>query len=289
MNFQTNFSRLNSLKAALAVAALARVFDVSAQDHGHLYISAQSQQGGAQLYFDNGGIFDLASGYVKTLLFNTNAASRYVSRYDGNITITPRSTNTLRGADYGPNAAAPGSVIYCQITRVDGPLGGAFEFWENTGSEPALSIPVGNGPTNLVKFSQSTGAPGDDPWGHIHGRRFTATAPGIYRVTFRAFELSTNGPAGGPIHAPSEPITIAFQADFAITSIARTNNLATVKFGTAVTHDFTVQASTNLLSSNSWVNISAKLRGNDYFQTVQDPNATGAAKFYRVLVEPFVP
>ena len=289
MNSKTNLFRLNSLKAALAVAGLALVFDVSAQDHGHLYISAQSQQPGAQLYFDNGGIFDLASGYVKTLLFNTNTASRYVGRYDGNITITPRSTNTLRGAYYGPNAAAPGSVIYFQIQRVEGPAGGAFEFWESTGTEPAFIIPVGNGPTNLVKVSQSTGAPGDDPWGHIHGRRFTATAPGVYRVSFRAFEVSTNGPAGGPIHTESEPITIAFQADFVIASIARTNNLAAVKFGTAVTHDFTVQASTNLLSSNSWVNISAKLRGNDYLQTVQDPSATGAAKFYRVLVEPFVP
>ena len=288
MNILTNFLRLHSLKAALTVAALVLASAASAQDHGHLYISARSQQPGAQLYFDNAGIFDLASGYVKTILFNTNAASRYVGRYDGNITITPRSTNTLRGADYGPNAAAPGSVIYFQITHVDGPAGGAFEFWESTGTEPALSVPVGNGPTNLVKISQSTGAPGDDPWGHIHGRRFTSTAPGIYNVTFRAFELSTNGPAGAPIHTPSEPLTIAFQADFAIASITRTSNIATVKFGTAITHDFTVQGSTNLLSSNSWVNISTKLRGNDYFQTVQDP-AAGTSKFYRVLVEPFVP
>lgn len=289
MNFETRFSRPHFLKAALAVAALALASAVSAQDHGHLYISARSQQAGAQLYFDNAGIFESASGYVKTLLFNTNAASRYAGRHDGNITITPRSTNTLRGSDYGPNAAAPGSVIYFQITRVEGPAGGAFEFWESTGTEPVLAVPTGSGSTNLVKVSQSTGAPGDDPWGHIHGRRFTATAPGIYNVTFRAFELSTNGPAGGPIHTPSEPIAITFQAGFTIASIARTNNIATVKFGTALTHDFTVQANTNLLSSNGWVNVSAKLRGNDYFQSVQDPNATAAGKFYRILVEPFVP
>ena len=50
-----------------------------------------------------------------------------------------------------------------------------------------------------------------------------------------------------------------------------------------------VQASTNLLVTNGWVNISAKLRGTDYFQSVQDAAATNAMKFYRVLVEPFVP
>jgi hypothetical protein len=286
MNSQNTLSRL---KTWIAAGVLALAFGASAQDHGHLYISARTQQHGSPLYFDNANIFEMPSGYVKTLLLNTNPASRYLGRYDGNITITPRSTNTLRGADYGPDAALPGSVIHVQFTRVDGPAGGAFEFWENTGTEPALSIPVGQGVTNLIKVSQSTGAPGDDPWGHIHGRRFTATVPGLYFVTVRAHDLSTNGLAGAPNHTPGPAMIIACQADFAIASIARTNNVATVKFGTALTHDFTVQANTNLLSSNTWVNISAKLRGTDYFQTVQDPNATHATKFYRVLTEPFVP
>jgi hypothetical protein len=276
-------------KAITAGAAMAFIVSTQAQDHGHLYISAYSQQAGAQLYFDNGGIFETASGYVKTLNLNTNPASRYVGRYDGNITITPRSTNVLRGADYGPNAAAPGSVIYFQITHVSGPAGGTFEFWENTGTQPSFSVPVGAGATNKVKVTEALGAPGDDPHGHIHGRRFTATRPGLYEVTFSALDISTNGPAGGANHIASAPIRIMFQAGFAMASVKRTNRTATVRFGTATTHDFTVQANTNLLSSNGWVNISARLRGNDYFQSVQDIGATNSAKFYRVLVEPFVP
>ena len=272
------------ISAVLVVSAVVR-----AQDHGHLYISAYSQNPGAQLYFDNGNTFEVSSGYAKTLLLNTNPASRYFGRYDGNITVTPRSTNILRGADYGPNAPAPGSVIYFQITNVSGPVNGAFEFWESTGTSPAVSIPAGSGATNLVKVSQSTGAPDDDPWGHIHGRRFTATEPGIYFVTLRALDLSTNGPGGAPNHAPSAPLTIAFQAGFAIASVTRTNNVATVRFGTAVTHDFTVQANTNLFFSNGWFNVSARLRGTDYFQSVQDNAATNSARFYRVVAEPFVP
>lgn len=289
LNLNAKLTKRLSWNALLATAVLAIVAGARAQDHGHLYIGAYSKQPGAQLYFDNATIFDLASGYVKTLAFNSNSASRYVGRYDGNITVTPRSTNTLRGADYGANAAAPGSVIYFQITHVDGPTGSAFEFWENTGTQPAFRVPTGGSATSMVKVTEALGAPGDDPYGHIHGRRFTATVPGIYRVTLVAFDISTNGPAGGANHTPSAPITIAFQAGFAIGSVTRTNNIATVRFGTAATHDFTLQANTNLLSSNGWVNISAKLRGNDYFQSVQDPNATPATKFYRILTEPFVP
>ena len=287
LNYQ--FSQTLSLRGLVAGMVLALALHAVAQDHGHLYISAYSQQPGAQLYFDNGGIFELTSGYVKTLVLNTNSASRYVGRYDGNITVTPRSTNTLRGADYGTNAAAPGSVIYFQIGRVEGPAGGAFEFWESTGTVPAISIAVGSGGTNLVKVTEAAGAPGDDPYGHIHGRRFTATVPGIYRATIRALDISTNGPAGGPNHTPSAPITIAFQADFNIASVSRTNSVATVKFGTATTHDCTLQANTNLLLSNGWVDVGSKLRGTDYFQSVQDAAATNSARFYRVLAEPFVP
>ena len=289
LNKITELSRFFSWKPLAASAALAFATSVQAQDHGHLYISAYSQQQDAQLYFDNAPIFETASGYVKTLLLNTNPASRYVGRYDGGITFTPRSTNILRGADYGPNAAAPGTLVYFQITHVDGPPGGAFEFWESTNNFPAFSVLSGSGATNTVKITETNGAPGGDPYGHIHGRRFTATQPGLYRVAFRAWDYSTNGLGGGPKHTPSAPLTIVFQAGFALESVKRTNQVATIRFGTALTHDCTVQASTNLLSTNNWVNISPKLRGTDYFQSVQDIAATNAMKFYRVLVEPFVP
>lgn len=289
MKFLTRKIKIQTAARWLSMAAAAALLtSARAQDHGHLYISAYSQQAGAQLYFDNGNIFQSSSGYVKTLLLNSNPASRFLGRYDGNITVTPRSTNVLQGADYGANAAAPGSVIYFQIQHVAGPPGGVFEFWETTGTSPFLTVPVGGSATNLIKVTQANGEPGGNPWGHIHGRRFTTTVPGIYHVTFGAYDVSTNGPAAGPNHTPSAPITIAFQAGFPLASIARTNHLTTVKFATAVTHDFTVQASTNLTSSN-WFNISGKLRGTDYFQTVQDTSATGETRFYRVWVEPYVP
>jgi hypothetical protein len=289
LSLKIKLTELLSSKLSLAGAALAMVSGAVAQDHGHLYISAYSKNAGAQLYFDNGGIFEDTNGYVKTLVKNTNTASRFFGRYDGNITFTPRSTNTLRGADYAATAAAPGSVIYFQITQVEGPVGGAFEFWESTGTQPALVIPVGSGATNLIKITEASGDSNGDPYGHIHGRRFTASVPGIYRATFRAWDLSTNGPSAGPIHTPSEVLPIHFQAGFSIASVKRTNDVATVKFGTATTHDFVLQSSTNLLSSSNWVNVSSQSRGNDYFQSVQDTVATNTTKFYRVQATLFVP
>jgi hypothetical protein len=281
--------QLFSLKSLLACAALASAGGAWAQDHGHLYISAYSTNAGAQLYFDNGDIFAATSTYVKTLNFQSSAASRYFGHYDGNITVTPRSFSTGHGADYGPFAAAPGSVIHFQITDVKGPAGGAFEFWETTGSAPAFSIPVGGGASNLVKVTLANGAPGDNPYGHIHGRRFTATSPGIYSVTFRAFDLSTNGPGGGAIHTPSDPLTIVFQAGFNIASVARTNNVATIKIGTALSHNFTVLGTTNILDTNAWTTVASTGRGDDHFRTVQDSAATNAMKMYRVVATPFVP
>lgn len=288
-SLKNKLSEFLFLKSLLAGAALALVTGAAAQDHGHLYISAESKNAGTRLYFDNGGIFDAPSAYVKTLVLNTNPASRFFGRYDGNITFTPRSTNILRGADYAETAAAPGSVIHFQIMQVEGPAGGAFQYWESTGTQPAFNIPVGSGATNFVKITEALGEPNGDPYGHIHGRRFTATVPGLYRATFRASDLSTNGLSAGPIHVPSAPLQIHFQAGFSIASIRRNNGVSTVRFGTATTHDFTVQSNTNLASLNGWVNVAGPARGTDYFQSVPDPAATNGMKFYRVQATLFVP
>lgn len=64
----------------------------------------------------------------------------------------------------------------------------------------------------LFPLSESDGSPESDPYGHIHGRRFTATKPGVYTAWFRAFDTSVNGANGGPIHAPSEALPIRFLA-----------------------------------------------------------------------------
>jgi hypothetical protein len=266
----------------LAVLTLALVGEsVVAQDHGHLNIGAMGTNQNDQLIFENGGIFETGYGYVKTLIY-TNAF-RYAGYYQGNITLTGLAA-TPDHLGPVPNAAALGSQLYAQLVSVDGPTGGEFAFWESGATTPTVSLATGTTGTNLWRVSENDGSPGSDPYGHIHGRRFTATKPGIYTVGFRALDLSSNGAGSGPIHSPSDVLKVFFQADINMASVTRTGNVATVIFGGMANWDFTLQCSTNL-SPKNWFDVGST-PGADALQTITDSEATNAMRSYRVLMVP---
>jgi hypothetical protein len=73
----------------------------------------------------------------------------------------------------------------------------------------------------LSDASLGGGQPGADPFGHIHGRRFTADKAGVYTVGFKAYDISTNGTAGSPIHTAAEILDIVFQAGYNLTTLTR--------------------------------------------------------------------
>src|SRR5688572_30712367 len=181
---------------------------LQAQDHGHLRIAAHGTNQDAQLYFFNYTDFASTSSYVKTLVF-TNGG-RYAGYFNQNITLTVQAATPAYG---GPETDAPafGSYVRAAILSVKGPAGGEFAFWESGATNPTLSLVSGGTGTNSYNVTQTDGTPGADPFGHVHGRRFTATKPGIYTVAFQAFDASTNGLNGGPIHAPSAIIEVSFQ------------------------------------------------------------------------------
>ena len=62
----------------------------------------------------------------------------------------------------------------------------------------------------LSAAMDGAGQPGGDPFGHLHGRRWTFTDPGTYTIGFRAIDTSVNGLGGGPIHASSEILYMNF-------------------------------------------------------------------------------
>src|SRR5262245_42533351 len=188
---------------APALALILGASPVAAQDHGHLRIAANSTNQGAQLYFYNGADFASTSRYVKTLVF-TNAG-RYANYFQQNITFTVQAATSAYGGPE-PDAPAFGSYMRARIFSVAGPEGGVFAFWESGATTPTISLGSGQTGTNSYNVTQTDGSPSADPFGHIHGRRFTATKPGIYTVAFQAFDASTNGAQGGPIHTPSEII-----------------------------------------------------------------------------------
>jgi hypothetical protein len=258
------------------------VHHAAGQDHGHLRIGAYSPTPGAQLYFYNGADFASTSGYVKTLVF-TNSG-RYSNYYQANITVTVQAVTPEYGGPE-PDAPALGSYIRAVIAAVEGPPGGAFGFWESGASSPTISVASGQTATNNFNVTQTDGSPTADPFGHIHGRRFTATMPGIYTVTFRAFDSSSNGADGGPIHTPSETIKINFQAGVNIASIVSTNASDAIKFGALANYNFWLESTSNLNDSTSWKETAGPMAGTDYFQTFTEVPDSNTTRFYRIKME----
>ncbi len=115
------------------------------------------------------------------------------------------------------NFAHSGAYIWTEIIAVAGPPGGRFGFWERgtpiDQEQPSVSLEA-NQPTGNPSMVVSGGidAADQDPYGHIHGRAWTADRPGDYHVTFRFVDRSTTGPGGGPWHPPSAPFVFHFRA-----------------------------------------------------------------------------
>jgi len=272
----------NPITSLLAVFTLALVAESAvAQDHGHLNIGATGTNQNDQLIFENGGIFETGYGYIKTLTYTNEF--RYAGFHQGNITLTGLAATPAHLGPV-PNAAAPGSQLYVQLVSVDGPPDGEFAFWESGATTPTISLACGTTGTNMWRVSENDGSPGTDPYGHIHGRRFTATKPGIYAVDFRALDMSNNGTGGGPIHTPSDALKVYFQAGINMASITRTGSVAAVTFGGMANWDFALQCSTNLVAS-SWFDIGS-VPGADALQLIIDANATSGLRLYRVRATP---
>jgi hypothetical protein len=259
--------------------SLAVIVTAHAQDHGHLNIGSTGVNQNDPLIFDNGDIFETATNYVKTLTFATSGA--YAGYYAGNITFTALAA-TAAHASPEPNAAALGSQIHAQLVAVSGPAGGVFSFWNTGATNPTISLATGSTGTNTWVVSENDGSPGTDPYGHIHGRRFTATKPGIYTVSFRAFDFSTNGAGGGPIHLPSQIIQIYFQAGVNIKTIEPDVNRTRVTYSAPVGKSWVVEASDRVGTNAVWNTISASVAGDDYFHEFEDEEPVLGNRFYRM-------
>jgi hypothetical protein len=249
-----------------------------AQDHGHLNVGAVGTNQDDPLTFDNAAIFEIAANYVKTLTF-TNS-STYAGYYQGNITLTVLAA-TADHAGPEPDAPALGSQIFAQLVSVDGPAGGVFAFWDTGATNPTISLACGSTGTNIFRLSENDGSPGSDPYGHIHGRRFTATKPGIYTVGFRALDYSTNGVGGGPIHTPSAVTRIYFQADVNLKGIEPDVDHSRVTFSAPVGKSWLVEAADSPGTNATWTTIGAPVAGDDYFHEIIDDTPVAGQRFYR--------
>jgi hypothetical protein len=100
-------------------------------------------------------------------------------------------------------------------------------------------------------------------------------------VGFRVIDLSTNGLGGTPIHSPSDILPVRFQAGLRIENIQSLTNRVSVSFRSPPGISNVLQATDSLTSSN-WQPVGVPLRGNNNLQVVNETNAPGSYRFYRL-------
>ncbi|MBL9174880.1 MAG: hypothetical protein JNL10_15185, partial [Verrucomicrobiales bacterium] len=184
-----------------------------------------------------------------------------------------------------------GTHVEAIVETVDGPQGGEFGFWETPGDEePAtqltFSVPVGETQgTRHFPVSENDGSPDADPYGHFHGRVFSATEPGIYRIGFRFVDTSTNGPDSGPLHSPSPRFFLQFQAGVTLAGIADSSEGPELLFAAANDFRYVLESSPVLNDSAAWAPVGDPMIGDNHLHTIAAPPVDGA-RFYRLRREP---
>jgi hypothetical protein len=283
----TNWRFLIVMLSVLAGAAS----EVRAQ-HSHVNAGALGTTNRAPLYFVNGDSFVASSGFVFTSVLRTNGLA--VGFYDSSSSVT--FTAAFGDGSDGPPAAY-GAQLALVIKSISGPQGGAFAFWESfqgyceqSGESVTFSLPVGttNG-TNSFLLSQNNGLPGEDPYGHCHGRRLTMTKAGLYTVGVQIVDVSHNGPGGGPIHAPSPIYQFYFQADATIARLEWTNNSTVATFATlpsnaARNYSYYLEASPSLDDTEPWKTVAGPVRGDNHLHALVEANDGETQRFYRLRV-----
>jgi hypothetical protein len=280
------FPKVKRLIAKVVVVLLGwGAFALPGRADTHIYAGALGTNQNDELNFSNGAAFDAAlSSAALPQVLRTNGLNAGYYRGDA-LTFTALAATPPNG---GPvlGCAAFGSRLAVQVVSVAGPAGGSFAFWEGDGESDlghlTFRVPVGttNG-TNSLVISENHGEPDADPYGHIHGREFTTSAPGTYQVGFRVIDLSTNGSGGGPIHSPSAVLLVRFQAGLRIESIQTLTNRAVVSFRSPTGISNGLEAADSITSGN-WRSAAAPLRGNNGLQSFTDTNSPTGIRFYRV-------
>ena len=273
-------------------------FQTKAQ-HAHITAGAYSNHLGAPLVFPNGHLWDTNSysGIYPACIFMVKDDPNvplYPGLYQSDVSFTSLPATIFTG---GPAlyAAEQGSFIEMIVRTVQGPPGGIIGFWqedsefEATSTTQLFSIPVGTlNSTHRIHLTQSPEEDGweGDPYGHFHGRRFTANKPGLYTVGVQLIDTSNIGPGGSPHHSPSQTNYFYFQAGLVLQFLKKTNNTAVLRFGLRGFRDYYLEASTNLTSTN-WITVGREAgASHSDLHTMIDTNATNAARFYRVREVP---
>lgn len=238
---------------------------------------------GAPLQFLNAAEFVTNAGFVANLRYTNGGPCAL--RFECSIPLVAVAATSTNG---GPstNHAALGSCLELQLVSLAGPPRASLGFWEAGDTTPRFTVPVGEfAGTNRFCLSENRGMPGADPFGCIQGRHFTVNQPGLYCLSFRIVDTSTNGPGGGPIHAPSDIYRVLLQASQTVNSLVRQGHSMTVGFGGEPGRTYFLERSQLLGISNTWQVVAGPLAGTNRLLTLTDTTATNLQGFYRLRAE----
>jgi len=274
---------------ALLIAGLGVVPPAWAR-HSHINAGATSRQPGSPLNFSNGTTWDAASGFLIHLAPNNTTPYGPIYLGGTDVTFTSLAATPDNGGP-DPRAALPGSHVEMILVSVTGPAAGALSFWDSfdgffEATEITFSMPTAT--TNgayPIALSENDGSAGADPYGHIHGRKFSANVPGLYTAGFRLVDTSVNGAGGGPVHSPSEVTYFNFQAGTTLQVVKVAGGEATVQFGTELGKTYYVEASNALGVDAHWTTLAGPLAGTDRLMSVGGLTLGEAVSFFRLRVE----
>ncbi len=248
------------LRTTLLFLALAMTHALAHEDH-HLDGGASAQTPGSPLVFSNGNDFSTESGWVMFLDGKDSTGMWYVG---DELTVTSLSGSASTGGP-APGRAANGAFLQLQFLAVEGPAGSQMRISQEEftpDEEPTgnilqlLDLPVG--PVvgdQKIPITEGEGSPGSDPFGHIHGRQFWADRPGLFTATVRLVDTSTNGPGGGPIHIPSAPLSIYFQADDTVQIAYTSAGGAELVFAVRELETVALESSPQLGAGAAWTEV----------------------------------
>ena len=289
MNRSPNFRGIRTPAfLRLLPALLALALPASPRAHEHLAAGAQLSESGSALLFVNAANYAAESGYVVPLELSTNGP--YAGYHHAELTFVCQPATPDRG---GPAPFHPvlGTHVDAIIETVEGPAGGALGFWESPGDEVTateltFNVPVGETQgTRGFPISENDGSPEADPFGHIHGRVFSATEPGLYRVGFRFVDTSVNGPGGGPLHTPSPRFFLHFQSGITLAGIRPADDGLEITFAAANDFRYVLEERPQLEGPVPWAPVGDPVTGDNHLHTLA-VGAGGDLRYFRLRREP---
>ena len=276
---------------------LASLLPAAGHAHEHLAAGATAPNPGATLVLQNLADYGEASGYAFNLGAGTTNDAYLGYYYTGDLVFVALAATPNYGGPE-PGAAALGAFVQIQLLSVEGPPGASFGFWETTqdgvdSTDLTWSVPVPytNG-HRLIPVSEGDGTAGADPYGHLHGRIYSVTRPGLYKTTWQFVDTSANGPAGHPVELPSAPFSLFLQADLTLGRVVLSTNGLALTFaapsnipdsGDGPATNYRLEASPVLGPAAAWTAVGDVVVGDDHLHTVTVP-WSGSTRFFRLSV-----